>query len=128
MTPLRQIMHGGSILEDIPGDTTIVWVHNTEFTNIFDEPSAVDPGKVAEDLLLYPNPARDYVRLSGNALPTGELQIRIFNSTGQLVKSLKLSNNSDHVNINISDLNKGAYHLLLENKGNRLYSKLLKSE
>jgi hypothetical protein len=115
-------------VEDMPGDTTIVWVHNTTFTNIFDEPSAVNPGKPEQDLLLFPNPARDYVKLYGSALPTGELQIRIFNNTGQMVKSLKISNSADQVTINISDLKNGAYHLLLENKGNRLYSKLLKSE
>jgi plastocyanin len=107
------------------GDTIIPFVHNTEFTNIFDTPTGVNNKEIVR-ITLYPNPTGDYVRVSGNDLPAGDLNVRIFSLAGQVVRSMKATNNG-YLTLNLTGLSKGAYYLTIESAGFRANAKFVKS-
>lgn len=70
-----------------------------------------------EDLnwTIYPNPASDNISLKFTNPPYKET-LEIYNTIGNLVKSIKI--NSSTMNINISDLPEGVYFIRLKNKLN----------
>jgi hypothetical protein len=116
------------LLTDVQGDTTIQFVHNTTFTDIFAQPTPIKPPNELKTIQVYPNPAADYIIISGDDLPAGELNIQILNTTGQLVKSIKLNHSNVPLNLKINDLKQGAYYLLIQSQGFQSYSKLVKTE
>jgi hypothetical protein len=115
-------------LNDIQGDTTIGFTHNATFTDIFGQPTIVRPVKELQTIELYPNPASNYVTLSGKDLPAGELTIRLLNMNGQLIRSVNLYHNTSPVFLDIGDLKKGTYYVSIRSDGYQAYSKLVKSE
>jgi len=115
-------------LMDVVGDTTITFVHNTTFTDIFEQPTLLRPAKELKTIQVYPNPAVDFITLSGNDLPTGELTVRILNNNGQIVRSVRLNHSASPLTLQITDLQKGTYFLLIQQGRYQSYSKLVKSE
>jgi len=114
-------------IETLNGDTVIPFVHNTDFTNIFETPTGINNDREASKILLYPNPAGNFVTLSGKDIPAGELEVRILSISGQVVKSLKWTNSSGNFLIGLNDLSKGTYYLLIQSKDYRAHAKLVKS-
>lgn len=75
-------------------------------------------------LLLYPNPANDYLNVSfdsGNNNST----IKIYNATGQTVKLFNL-NNSGEMKLDVSGLQKGIYIIRVENGSSILTGRFAK--
>jgi Secretion system C-terminal sorting domain len=64
-------------------------------------------------ILLYPNPAENNINLLLNNLPSGTIFVKIYSLGGQLAKEFTLNSNGNFEarNINISELNSGAYIL-----------------
>ncbi|RPH74749.1 T9SS C-terminal target domain-containing protein [bacterium] len=112
-------------IDELVGDTVIAFVHNTEFTDIFETPTGVNNRNITR-VVLYPNPAGDYIKVSGDDLPAGNLDVRIFNITGQVVRSIKATNNGN-LTIDLTGLSKGAYYLLLESNGFKANGRFVKS-
>jgi hypothetical protein len=111
-------------IETVNGDTTVPFLHNTDFTDIFETTGVYD--REFEDVTLYPNPAGDYVRVSGNDMPSGVLSVRVLNLAGQIVLSTKATNNGNLV-IDLTGLSKGVYYLLVESAGFSARAKFVKS-
>lgn len=65
-----------------------------------------------EEISLYPNPARDFLQLSGSVLPKRNLTYRIYNTSGLLVDAGNL--NALQERIAIDHLSEGAYILYLD--------------
>lgn len=71
--------------------------------------------RALQDLIVYPNPTRNgLVKLSFNNIPEGNYTIEIFDILGrmhqkQLISYLK--NNFLYVDLNVSSLSKGMYHI-----------------
>ncbi|MGB0391610.1 MAG: T9SS type A sorting domain-containing protein [Salibacteraceae bacterium] len=61
-----------------------------------------------EDFKLYPNPASNYVQLELNQLGFDEIEIRIYNASGQLVKNIQ-KYNSPYIRIETSEFQQGMY-------------------
>ena len=59
------------------------------------------------DILIYPNPANDFVRLS--MVNCQQSVVRIYNCLGMMVEEIKLD--FDEIQINISDYNPGIYFI-----------------
>ena len=58
-----------------------------------------------EQFEIYPNPARDFVKLS--AISRQSSVVRIYNTLGMLVDEFEM--NSDEIEINVSDYKSGVY-------------------
>ena len=69
-------------------------------------------------LVLYPNPAKNSISLSGIEL--SEIQeIQIYNQLGQLVKTVNTSFNT----INTSSLNQGIYNMVIKTQKEEIVTK-----
>ena len=68
-------------------------------------------------LVLYPNPASDYIRIEGIE---ADSEVRIYNATGALVKVVNVSANEE---IGISELSDGLYMLRCGNATLRFVKK-----
>jgi hypothetical protein len=77
--------------------------------------------EVDEDInkqFLYPNPASEFVHLSFNSTIEGPVNVKIFNTAGQLIKqsAIKITNGYNQTQIPVSDIIPGIYVLRI-NKG-----------
>lgn len=111
-------------IENLEGDTVVPFIHNTQFTDIFETPTGVNDKSLVR-VELYPNPAGDFVSVSGDDLPAGELDLTIINLSGQVMRSFKAINNG-RLTVNLNGLSKGAYYLLIESAGFRANAKFVK--
>jgi len=95
------------------------WTFFDDFVYQIAEASNIKP-VIRKDLQVYPNPAVDIMYLSTQE-PLS--RIDIFNSMGQLVKTIKTPERK----FNVSDLNSGIYMLnVTDQKGNVYQSKFIK--
>jgi hypothetical protein len=82
----------------------ILDVHNNYYYS--DTISVAAP--VERIIMLYPNPAREYVYLKLTDIE-GEAEIKIVDINGGVVKKLKVTTGNADVPINISQLQRGTY-------------------
>jgi xyloglucan-specific exo-beta-1,4-glucanase len=76
------------------------------------------------ELKISPNPTKTYFKIESLfGLDTKESEITIFDVLGRKIKTVQIKNTSDK--INISDLNKGVYLVVLMNKTIRHEAKLI---
>ncbi|MBC8173527.1 MAG: T9SS type A sorting domain-containing protein, partial [Chitinophagales bacterium] len=64
------------------------------------------------DVLIYPNPAQTELFIQTDGFNKGEIKIIIYNSTGQKIFS-QSNNNSELVQINITEFNAGIYTVII---------------
>jgi hypothetical protein len=76
-------------------------------------------------LKLYPNPTTDLVNISSQDF-SSEIQLAVFNISGQQVYSKIRTPQSNHVVLDISSLDSGLYFLQIASEGNRITKKLIK--
>jgi hypothetical protein len=61
------------------------------------------------NIVTYPNPARDFIRLNTTNSETGDLSFRLYNLKGDLLISNKVD--SDEMNINMTNYAPGTYFI-----------------
>jgi hypothetical protein len=71
---------------------------------------------------IYPNPAKDYIMIESFEKIT---EIQLFNAAGVLQRKLQISTQSSQININVSDLPSGYYHLQVKSDSGIEHQKLL---
>jgi len=75
-----------------------------------------------DDLIVFPNPARDYLNLTMSDL--GEpVQLKIYNALGHLVKTIPKQNIDDGISIDLADFENGLYLLSIFKSQSRVVSK-----
>ncbi len=105
---------------DLQADNGVVHVINAVL--IPSTPTGIFDRTGSKNLSIHPNPASDYVNLSGlNDLKEGRL--RLINMSGVVIRDTYLKNISEP--IDISSLQKGAYFLILDSPKDRFSGKLL---
>jgi hypothetical protein len=73
-------------------------------------------------MMVYPNPAKDFVKLSAIS---GHLSVvKIYNSLGMLVEEIEV--NADEVEINLSGYNAGVYFINIETENGVAVEKVIK--
>lgn len=80
-----------------------------------------DDNSMDNQLLLYPNPAKDLVTITN--LPYGETRILVFDITGKVIVS-KLTN-AETTSINTANFSNGVYLMRLNNNGDIIHKKLV---
>ena len=78
---------------------------------------------LSEDVEIYPNPARDFVKLS--AISCQLSAIRVYNYLGILIEEIEI--NSDEVEINVSEYNSGIYFISIQTENGNLIKKFIKN-
>jgi len=102
------------VLDDVQGDTTLSFVHNTDFTDIELETDTTITG--IPDLnkagfSTYPNPVRDVLTIRADKDTDMAGNIRIYSQTGALVVNKVLSSGKTEVTLNVAALKPGVYIL-----------------
>ncbi|MCB0736775.1 MAG: T9SS type A sorting domain-containing protein, partial [Bacteroidetes bacterium] len=70
------------------------------------------------DVNVYPNPARDHIKINFSSTPKKEVNIKVFNLLGQEQKNVALSQEKNEIKIDISLLKNGNYLLqFIDEKG-----------
>jgi alpha-tubulin suppressor-like RCC1 family protein len=85
------------------------------------------PEELAASIAMYPNPASGMVTIELNR-PAADVSIRIMNTLGQLVEELNVpaaSGSKTIGQLNVSAYEKGAYIVIIEGNGNKVYKKLV---
>jgi bilirubin oxidase len=78
-------------------------------------------------LHLYPNPLTgNNITLRHNLNPSQEYNVMITDVSGRIVFNTELSNSSNPLHFNITDLNTGIYYFTLTNKNERYHSRFIK--
>lgn len=71
----------------------------------------------------FPNPASNLVNIKYNV--TGEAQLLISDITGKTIKNIRLNNNTQSVQVDVSDLKAGVYIYSIQSGSKRIVSKKL---
>ncbi len=112
------------VLENPTGDTTLEFVHNTNFTDIFPATSA--PLVENQTFRMYPNPAKDNVWIETNNFNASEYTLSVYDITGRLAKVESITRNN-RIEVKVHSLNKGIYFIQLQSVSDKKTMKLIKN-
>ncbi|MGQ8335778.1 T9SS type A sorting domain-containing protein [Sunxiuqinia sp. A32] len=112
------------MLENVKGDSTIVFTHNTNFTDIQIATAAIEFADAGFGV--YPNPASDYVNVSLNSLSGNQTSVKIYNTVGSLVEQEIVAHNQKLLRYQIRSFDKGLYFISVQNGNKNYVSKFIK--
>jgi plastocyanin len=98
-------------LNTVKGDSTINFVHNTAFTDIFSITSSEIMAQASGQITLYPNPASQYIELKVPHDFEAIHSLKVYSITGSLVDQKVLSGNAEDLRYDISSYKKGVYFM-----------------
>jgi plastocyanin len=106
-------------VENVVGDTTLVFQHNTDFTDIFpvDPPEGLNAISL-NTVQLFPNPANTYINLIIAGIEDGsEAEISVLSLSGQVLFSESAVYTSGQTILDIRNLDPGIYLLRIKTEG-----------
>jgi len=80
--------------------------------------------QVKDNMKVYPNPASNELNVVVSDEFSGDIQLRLINSVGNIVKEKSIENNSE-CKLDVSDLNKGFYFLQVKSEGKTVTKKVI---
>jgi hypothetical protein len=104
-------------LNDVMGDTTLNFQHNTSFTDINWITTSISEQKNIS-LKIYPNPASDRLFVEINEISELNSQLSIFDINGKL-KNQEIKRYNNRIEIDIRNLNSGIYFVNLRTNVNQ---------
>jgi plastocyanin len=112
------------MLENVAGDTTLTFMHNTEFTDIFPVTSV----RLTDQELfkVYPNPANDKVWIEPANVSPENYRVSVFNISGKL-SDIKTRTWNNRIELDINHLQKGIYFIELKSASDKKTIKLIKN-
>ena len=110
-------------LNDVMGDTTLMFTHNTSFTDIF-MPTTIDQ-KFLTDTKLYPNPAQNFVNLVFNKSIGSPSEITFYDINGR-IEQKSINTFSNDIKLNIQKLSSGIYFVEVRTNSDKRVFKLIK--
>lgn len=114
-----------SFVDNNPANGSNVYrIRQVDFDGGFDYSRQIEVSFLSEDLTVYPNPTYDKINISG-VTDLKFIQIELFSTTGQLLKSeiKKLNGSAYNINLDISELPEGNYILRVDNRKSRIITK-----
>jgi hypothetical protein len=110
-------------LANVDIDTTIIFVYDTNFTDIGLTVTGKDNLKENPGFTAFPNPVRDELTIY---LEKGGRDIRIYNVAGALLIQKTITSNDRNVTLNVSSIKAGIYVLRVQTSSGIGYLKFLK--
>lgn len=110
-------------LENVMGDTTLTFAHNTNFTDIFGTTSISETG--INRLKIYPNPASDIVSIEINEQNSKDFTLSVYDISGKL-NHIESSHSNNKIVFSVRHLNRGIYFVELKTNSLRKTMKLIK--
>ena len=91
-----------------------------------EEVVGVEELELSDNIVVYPNPFSDVVRLSGHF--EGEVKVRLHSIIGQQLIELSYNSSQEEFYLDLKDLQAGNYFLVIEDKNKRWVKKLVKMQ
>jgi hypothetical protein len=114
LTPNLWLNSGEYYLEISGLGTLTSWQYPYNFKiNTLTLPSSIDELTNTNNLIVYPNPATNSIKLSLQHFDNTYVSIEIYNQLGELVKVLSNFNLNDSLLVN--DINNGIYYIVVYN-------------
>lgn len=116
-------------LNDVKGDTTLDFVHNTDFTDIglaSDTIVSGTPDLSKAGFSTYPNPVKDVLTIRADKSIDLTGNIRIFSQTGALLMTKVHASGNKEVSLNVADLKPGVYILSIGEGKNARQTRFVK--
>jgi hypothetical protein len=110
-------------LDSIAGDTTITFVHNTDFTDIFPATSVHQPE--INRFRMYPNPASGKVTIETGNSVAEVYRLAVYDMAGRLTR-LDARTFSNTIEFDVHSLTRGIYFIELKSASDRTVLKLVK--
>jgi plastocyanin len=110
-------------LENVMGDTTLTFAHNTNFIDIFGTTSISETG--INRLKIYPNPASDIVSIEINEQNSKDFTLSVYDISGKL-NHIESSHSNNKIVFSVRHLNRGIYFVELKTNSLRKTMKLIK--
>jgi hypothetical protein len=98
-------------LSNVMSDTALNFAHNTNFTDIFPGPTAIAERTDDAAIRFYPNPAGRKLYLNFNVSSSNKRSVKIYNSSGALVKDLLIESKDNTASLDLSDFASGLFIL-----------------
>lgn len=111
-------------LNNVQGDVVLDFVHNTNFTDIFDTSGVKELENL--ELRIYPNPVVDQIFLDFKGIAPSGSRLYIHSITGQEIQSIPLENQTERMNIDLSSEKPGLYFLSIEWNKQKVVHRLIK--
>ncbi len=110
-------------LLNVKSDTMLMFMHNTNFTDIF----STTGNKTIQDLTLrmYPNPATDKIFIEQDNITGSETLVSVYDITGKL-KYREVVRNNNKTKIDIQNLVNGIYFVYVRTNDKQKMLKLIK--
>jgi plastocyanin len=112
-------------LDNVMGDTTLNFSHNTNFTDI-NLSTGIEEDLGENNLSVYPNPASQKVFVSLNNVNESDFTVHIYNLAGKQLVHSKLKNTNSPVEFDISEFESGLYFMRIETLQNSDIVKFVK--
>jgi len=112
------------------GGTWYNWsVENGSFSeqlgNAVDCPTNSSNKFISADIEIYPNPTADLINLTVKNQNLSNCQISLFNSLGQKFSAQSFIVSPEKITIDIGNLHKGLYYIILRNKNSVIVTKMI---
>ena len=111
------------MLDNVAGDTTLLFTHNTDFTDIFNLTS-IENNELGQ-FRIYPNPASENLWIDTRNKTYTRMKISVYDITGKL-HNVETKHLNNRIELNISTLNDGIYLVELQSDDKRKLFKLIK--
>ncbi|WP_299890602.1 T9SS type A sorting domain-containing protein [uncultured Lacinutrix sp.] len=99
-------------------------ITNTFVTNFIENNLSISDFDI-NSFSLYPNPAKDIVTIKLNSIVNGETSIDVIDIQGKRIINKVLSNQTQELQLNVSNLEAGVYFVKLKNNDNETIKKLV---
>ena len=103
-------------LDDVKGDTILMFMHNTTFTDInWITTSITNIGNTA--IKIYPNPATDQITVEVSMEADNDVQVSIMDAAGRVAvqSNRTMSKGDNQIQMDLSRLNNGIYFVQVRN-------------
>jgi hypothetical protein len=111
-------------LIEVMGDTTLMFTHNTNFTDISVSTGISD--NLAGFIKLFPNPASEKVIIETGKFTSSNIHVKVFDIAGKL-KISQIHSFNQQLKIDVHHLVNGLYFIELSNENQREMLKFMKN-
>ncbi len=118
-------------IEDFENLGVVVWIQDNDSKYILQSANAsmvanTNDINVTSKTSLFPNPAINNLNIVSNVISNGQVDVEIYNSLGQIIKTIQWVNLDKTQSIDISGLENGLYTLVIQTSNNLISRKFTK--
>jgi hypothetical protein len=110
----------------VAADTFIHFEHNTNFSDIDEEPTSVIDVSGNSDFGIYPNPAESYLKLMFSDPEIKEVYVRVYNASGSIVINKLHQVSGNEVLVKLDKVKPGFYFIEARSDKGNYTSKFIK--